>query len=421
MRSRRHSDVPTRLQPPPERWHQRFAVTFEYPVVFTRGSLDPSNHALAWAIVDRASPVPDREPSRDTARRHRVFTVIDDGLVRAWPSLPARLGAYLRHHGDRLEAIGDPVVVPGGEAAKNDASVVENLQRRFGQAGLDRHAFVLMLGGGAMLDAAGYAAATVHRGLRVIRMPSTVLAQNDAGIGVKNGVNALGTKNFLGSFAPPWAVINDLDFIETLEHRDKIAGVAEALKVGLIRDAAFFDWLHAHARQLAATEPDAMAVMIRRCAELHLQHIRDGGDPFETGSARPLDFGHWAAHRLEAMTEHALRHGEAVALGILLDARYACATGRLSSDALERVCQAFETIGLPCWDRALARRDGSGQLALLRGLEEFREHLGGELTITTLEDIGHGVEIHAIDPDQVESAVNWLRQRYGNHVANAVG
>ena len=167
---------------------------------------------------------------------------------------------------------------------------------------VDRHSYVLALGGGALLDVAGYAAAVAHRGVRVIRLPTTVLAQNDAGVGVKNGLNAYGKKNFLGTFAPPWAVIDDELFLTTLSARDWRAGTSEAVKVALLRDAAFFAELERLAPAVAERDLGAMRALIRRCAELHLAHIAGGGDPFEMGCARPLDFGHWSAHKLERLS-----------------------------------------------------------------------------------------------------------------------
>ncbi len=137
----------------------------------------------------------------------------------------------------RWNCVGRPEVVPGGEHVKNDPALVTRLQQRLVELGIDRHAFVVGIGGGAFLDLIGYVAATTHRGIRHIRVPTTVLAQNDSGVGVKNGVNAFGMKNLLGSFAPPFAVLNDADFLRTLHPRDKIAGIAEAVKVALIRDA----------------------------------------------------------------------------------------------------------------------------------------------------------------------------------------
>jgi 3-dehydroquinate synthase len=365
--------------------HLHLQIALDYPVVFTRGSLQPDNLDLVWAIT-RTEP----------DRRHRVLAVIDEGAAAARPGLSDELVAYARAHTRVLELVAEPLAIVGGEAAKNDRAVVDGLLARFFRLRLDRHCCVLIVGGGAVLDAVGYAAAICHRGLRVVRMPTTVLAQDDAGIGVKNGVNAFATKNALGSFAVPHAVVNDLDFIATLPLRDRVAGLAEAVKVAAIRDPELFAWLEREAAALAHGELAALEPAIRRCAELHLQHIRRSGDPFETGSARPLDFGHWAAHKLELRSGHALRHGEAVALGIALDSSYSAATGLLPHTELDRITGLFAALGLPRWTPALLDQVG-GARAVLDGLDEFREHLGGELTITLLAAIGRGVEVHTID------------------------
>jgi 3-dehydroquinate synthase len=238
-----------------------------------------------------------------------------------------------------------------------------------------------------------------------------VLAQNDAGVGVKNGVNAFGVKNFLGTFAPPWAVLNDFDFLDTLKTRDRRAGMAEAVKVALIRDREFFDWLESRAQALARFDAEPVAHLVQRCAELHLAHIATSGDPFESGSARPLDFGHWAAHKLEALTHHAVRHGEAVAIGLALDTRYSVLMGHLDEAGGARVHALLAALGFRLWHAALDQRDDAGRHALLRGLAEFREHLGGELTVTLLSDLGTGVEVHAIDEARMLDALGWLRQQ----------
>jgi 3-dehydroquinate synthase len=301
--------------------------------------------------------------------------------------------------------------VPGGEQVKNDPALLTRLQHRLVDLGVDRHAFVVGIGGGAFLDLIGYVASSTHRGIRHVRVPTTVLAQNDSGVGVKNGINAFGVKNLIGSFAPPFAVLNDFDFLRTLQPRDKIAGVAEAVKVALIRDGMFFEWLEAKADALRACEPAAMARMIRRCAELHMRQIGQGGDPFETGSARPLDYGHWSAHKLEALTSHELRHGEAVAIGLALDTRYSVQTKMLATGGDERVHSLLKRLGFHLWHPALESRDAEGRWLLLRGLEEFREHLGGDLTITLLRDIGVGEEVHKMDVDEIHHALAWLRHR----------
>ena len=373
---------------------QRFDVTFEYPVAFTRGLFAPENPVLLDAIR-----------RREPAVRHRVLGVVDAGVLRAFPDLPARVAAYAARHAEALELLGAPEVVPGGEQAKNDPDALARLWARFRDLGLDRHSFVLVIGGGAVQDMVGYAAATAHRGLRVIRVPTTVLSQNDSGVGVKNAVNALGAKNFLGTFAPPFAVLCDLDFLSALPPRDLRAGMAEAVKVALIRDRGFFDWLAGAAQPLARFDPAALETLVRRCALLHLEHIATSGDPFEHGSARPLDFGHWAAHKLEMVTDHALRHGEAVAIGMALDSRYAVEIGLLGADALAAILSLLEALGLPLWHDAL------GGAGILDGLDEFREHLGGELCITLLEDLGRGIEVRTVDREAMRRAIAWLRGR----------
>jgi 3-dehydroquinate synthase len=311
-----------------------------------------------------------------------------------------------------LELRGEPLVVPGGEASKNDPALVGRLLEAFARERLDRQAAVVAVGGGAVLDAVGYAASVTHRGLRFVRLPSTVLSQCDGGVGVKTSVNGFAAKNFLGTFAPPHAVIDDFALLRSLSLRDARAGMAEAVKVALIRDPDFFEWLEGHAEALARAEPGPLATLIRRCARLHLAHIAQGGDPFETGSARPLDYGHWAAHKLEILSGHELRHGEAVAIGMVLDARYAERTGLLPASELERIAALLARLGLPLHHPALQTESG-GRLAVLRGLEEFREHLGGALSVTLLAGIGRGREVHEIDAAIVERAIGWLSERAG--------
>jgi 3-dehydroquinate synthase len=238
-----------------------------------------------------------------------------------------------------------------------------------------------------------------------------VLAQDDSGVGVKNGVNLFGVKNFCGTFAPPFAVLNDIDLLMPLSERDKVAGMAEAVKVALIRDGDFFAWLEQNADELITFQRPALAAMIRRCAELHMRQIAHGGDPFETGSARPLDYGHWSAHKLETLTNHHLRHGEAVAIGIALDARYSVLTGLLAAGQEARICTLLEHLGLRLWHPALESTRPDGSLALFEGLREFREHLGGELTVTLLEGIGRGIEVHEIDDVRMRAALRWLKER----------
>jgi len=394
-----------RRQEPEERsgtvW-QRFAVEYAFPVCFTRDLFATDNPLLRDTL---ARPEPDG--------RHRFVVFVDGGVLEALPDLATRIAAYADAHAGTLQLLGEPVTMPGGEAIKSELHFIEQMQGVLVERHVDRHSYVVGIGGGALLDAVGLVAATSHRGIRHVRVPTTVLSQNDSGVGVKNGVNLFGQKNYVGTFAPPFAVLNDHDFITALPARDKIAGMAEAVKVALIRDGEFFDWLERHADDLAAFDETAMRYMIERCAELHMHQIGRGGDPFESGSARPLDYGHWSAHRLETLTRYHLRHGEAVAIGVALDARYSVASGLLEAGADERVCRLLERLGFRLWHPALAMRDADGAHELMRGLVDFREHLGGELTITLLEGLGQGVEVHEMDAALVVRCIEWLARRAG--------
>jgi 3-dehydroquinate synthase len=154
-----------------------------------------------------------------------------------------------------------------------------------------------------------------------------------------------------------------------------------------------------------------MKHLIRRCAELHLEHIATSGDPFETGSARPLDFGHWAAHKLEQLSDFQIPHGEAVAIGIALDVIYSRHAGLLDEKSTERILKLLEQLCSNLFAAELLAKNSAGEFQILNGLEEFREHLGGELTVTLLKEIGRGVEIHEMNQPKIIEAIHELRQR----------
>jgi len=205
-------------------------------------------------------------------------------------------------------------------------------------------------------------------------------------------------------------VITDFDFLATLAQRDWIGGVAEAFKVAIIKDAALFDSLCDTALALRDRNAAAMEDVIRRTALLHLDHIATGGDPFEFGSARPLDFGHWIGHRLETMSEYAIGHGQAAAIGVAVDSAYACREGLIRADELQRILNGLTDCGLPIFDALLDRRTADGALEVLEGLEQFREHLGGRLTITLPDGIGKKIEVHQMDPGRIEQAIGDVRE-----------
>lgn len=375
---------------------QRFNVEYAMPVAFVRDAFAPHDTHLRDLLTQR-------EPGR----RHRMVVFADSGVLVATPGLTRRIAAYATAHADSIELVGAVVPVAGGEACKNDPDLPPRLLAILLERAVDRHSYAVAIGGGALLDAVGYAAAIFHRGVRHIRLPSTVLAQCDSGVGVKNAVNWRGQKNLLGTFSPPWGVINDSLFIESLPVRERRAGMAEAVKVALIRDHAFFEEIERDAVALAEGRAAPLTALIRRCAALHMRQIAHGGDPFERGSARPLDFGHWAAHKLERLSGHALAHGEAVAIGVALDARYSVLEGLLAPGADARIHRLLARLGFRLWHPQLQAMR-AGRPAVLDGLGEFRAHLGGDLSVTMLSDIGVGVELRHIDTQRMAQAIGWL-------------
>ncbi len=385
---------------------QTIEVRWRHQVHFSHRVFALDNPLLRDVLADSA-PAP-------FGRQAKALVILDESVASANPSLVADLENYFRAHAPALKLVAPPVMMIGGEAVKNAYFRVSEIHALVDRYHIDRHNYILAIGGGALLDMVGLAAATAHRGVRLVRLPTTTLAQDDSGVGVKNGINAFGKKNFVGTFAPPFAVINDFQFLESLPPRDKRSGYVEAVKVACIRDAAFFDRLEQDAVALARFEPAAMQRLIFRSAELHLTHIATSGDAFEMGSARPLDFGHWAAHKLEQLSEYRIRHGEAVAVGMALDVIYSRLHGYLTATACERVLKLLLTLGYDLFAQELLNDDGQGQLLVVAGLEEFREHLGGDLTITLLRDIGVGFEVHDMSLPLVRQAIFELRDRFAD-------
>jgi 3-dehydroquinate synthase len=378
---------------------QVFSVSYTYPVAFTRNLFEPANALFEETVL------------REGEGPHKLIAFVDKGVASAHPDLCKNISSYCEAR-TGLDLVRSPTVVTGGEAIKNDYHLVMEILDTILEYRLCRHSFVVAVGGGAALDAIGFAASLVHRGLRVIRVPTTVLAQNDAGVGVKTGMNLHGGKNTIGTFHPPFAVLNDSQFLTTLSDRDWRGGIAEAFKVAIIKDAVFFDALCEDAERLCNRDLEAMERLIQRCAELHLEHIRTEGDPFEYGKARPLDFGHWSAHKLETMSRYEVGHGEAVGIGIALDSYYAAQKGWISATERDRILDGLYKAGLKLWHPLLQRRLGDGTLELLGGLDDFREHLGGKLCVTFPHELGRRIEVHTVERSILEEGIVFLKDHF---------
>jgi 3-dehydroquinate synthase len=370
-----------------------FAVPFVQRLRFTRDVFGEDRRLLA-ELLQAAD-----------GRTARAQFWLDANVAAAHPGLPDKIRRFAEESAGRIVLVEPLRMVSGGESLKNDIHALQPMLSEFHSAQLDRCSYVVVVGGGAVLDAVGFAAAIAHRGLRLVRLPTTTLAQADSGVGVKNGVNLFHTKNWLGTFAVPWAVINDAHLLTTLSDRDFLAGFSEAIKVALLKDPGLFEEICENARRIRRREMSICLPIIRRSAELHLQHIAHGGDAFEMLQARPLDFGHWSAHKLEAMTGFSLRHGEAVAMGIAIDTVYASLALGLDPAVAIRLMDCLTQLGF-CLDHP--QLGDSRQL--LAGLEEFRQHLGGRLTLTMLQGIGQPKDIHEIDRALMDRAVKQVRR-----------
>jgi 3-dehydroquinate synthase len=377
---------------------QSFNIKFEYKVFFTSGLFRLANPLFNNFL----------EGIAHGSNTRKILFVIDQGFMDAGNDIITEIREYFKVN-QAVQLVPEIIMIPGGELVKNDIIYFDRILEAVNTCKIDRHSFIAAIGGGSLLDLVGYAAAVSHRGIRHIRIPTTVLSQNDSGIGVKNGINYFGKKNFLGTFAPPLAVFNDDFYLRTLNERHWRSGISEAVKVALIKDPEFFFWIEKNAAALVERDMEAMNYLIKRCAELHMQHIA-GKDPFESGSSRPLDFGHWSAHKLEQLSGFEVLHGEAVAMGMALDTVYSNLSGHLTDTESNRILDLLIKLGFELSHPIM--QISASNSAILLGLEEFREHLGGELTIMLLDGIGSGFEVHHIDNEILINASENLKAYY---------
>lgn len=380
---------------------QGFSVPFSHRLLFTHNVFGSVERDVLASVL---------EPSGELAPKVQFW--IDAQVLAAQPALLQAIDGFFTSQGGRLQRAGVHAIT-GGEAVKNDWAHVERMLATIHEADLDRRSYMVVIGGGAVLDAVGFAAGTAHRGIRLVRLPTTTLGQADSGVGVKNAVNRFGKKNWLGTFAVPWAVINDTTLLESLPNRDYAAGFSEAVKVSLLKSPAAFAGLHRDAARIRNRELAVALPALRNAAEMHLRHITSGGDPFEALEARPLDYGHWSAHRLEAMTNFGVRHGEAVSIGVAIDSVYSSLVHGLPGPDAERILQTLLNLGLPIDHPALDDSD-----ALFAGLEEFRQHLGGRLTLTMLHRIGEPLEVHKVDTLPMSQAIRHVRRVARAHASD---
>ncbi len=283
--------------------------------------------------------------------------LIGDGLLETLGPTLARLAPRLRTlvvsspriwtlHGPQIRAAlpGAPhLLVSDGERAKR-LSTVAKLYDMLVAARADRHTIMVVVGGGVLGDLAGFAAASYLRGMPLVHVPTTVVAQVDSAIGGKVGVNHPLGKNLIGAFYPPMAVLSDPSLLRTLSTREFRAGLYEVIKYGVIESPRLFEQLESKLDPILAREPETLVPIIAECSRIKARVVM--ADELETGERRILNFGHTAGHALEAITNYRrFRHGEAVGVGMLAAAELARARGALSEPDTARLRTLVHRLG----------------------------------------------------------------------------
>ena len=269
--------------------------------------------------------------------------------------------------------------------------------------GLDRHSFIVGLGGGVAGDLAGFVAGTYLRGLAFVQVPTTLLAQVDSSVGGKTGVNLAQGKNLVGVFHQPRLVVADTGTLATLPDRELRAGFAEAIKTGAIYDADFFKWMETNYRRVLRREPAALAETVRRCCEIKAAVV--GADEREGGQRAILNFGHTIGHAMEALADYTgLLHGEAIAIGMHCAARLSVRCAGLPAADAQRIVKLCKVSGLP------VRIGDDYNLAALRAaMRVDKKAVGGRLRFVLLKRLGQAVVSDAVTDAEIEEAVHECR------------
>jgi len=376
---------------------QSFKIEFNYNIFFTKNIFDSKNKLLINLL------------NKENKNKKKIIIFIDKNVAKSHKNLKTNIEQYLDKHKNYIETKCKPIMITGGEKIKNHYLLVKCIYNLISKYKICRQSYIISIGGGTIQDLLGYVASTAHRGIKLIRMPTTVLSQDDSGVGVKNGINFLNKKNFIGCFSTPFAVINDYTFLKSLNNKILIEGLSEALKVALIKDENFFYYIEKNTKNIIEKKSEYLEETIYNCAKLHAEHISKNGDPFEILSSRPLDFGHWSAHKLETLSKYKISHGEAVAIGIALDCTYSYLIKLLQKHEWKKIIKTLLNLKLPIYTKELTIIKNNKHI-IFDGLEEFREHLGGKLTIALIKKIGIKIDVHHVNKNIYIKSIKLIKK-----------
>ncbi len=285
---------------------------------------------------------------------------------------------------DSLQKVGfevTEVIIPDGEEYKDFAWAYYILSRML-SAGLDRKSVVFALGGGVVGDITGFAASVYMRGIAYVQIPTTLLSQVDSSVGGKTGVNHPLGKNMIGTFYQPVLVWIDVDTLKTLPHREFLAGMAEVIKYGVIWDREFFYFLKRNREKILSQEPDVLEQMIKRCCEIKAEVV--SRDEREAGLRAILNYGHTIGHAIETLTGYTrYLHGEAVSMGMLLEAELARLEGLLSKEEVEELRELLQGYGMP-----VAPENRLSPEEMIKAMQIDKKAVAGKMRFVLPEEIG---------------------------------
>jgi len=348
-------------------------------------------------LIDRGILVrAGKEIVRELGKKPPVIAVVTSAKVRQhWGSALEKglTAAKLRF---------EVIEIDDGEQAKT-LQTVEGLLRKFSQLGLDRSSVVLAFGGGVIGDAVGFAASIYMRGVDVVQVPTTLLAQVDAAIGGKTGVNLSEGKNLVGTFHQPRAVLVDTQVLSTLSDREFRAGLFEVIKCGIIGDKELFEYCEERMGSILSREPKALLRIISASAKLKAEVV--ARDEREGGLRRILNFGHTVGHALEAESGYSrFLHGEAVGWGMIAAANIGVACRVTPAKVAERIARVIQSVGpLPSVSA------NPGEIATL--VQGDKKTVAGVPHFVLASKIGKVEIINKVKASQIESAVSELRER----------
>jgi len=324
------------------------------------------------------------------------------GVIITDTNVESRYGGVLSDALSKGGITAEILSVPAGEASKS-LRQAHRLFEKLPSLGLDRQSFVIALGGGVVGDLAGYVAACYLRGVALVQIPTSLLAQVDSSVGGKTGVNLPQGKNLVGAFHQPRLVLADIDTLGTLPERELRSGFAEVIKHGAIRDAAFFEWLEHEYKHVFNLNPDAVTHVVRRCCEIKAEVV--SADERESGLRAILNFGHTVGHAMEALSEYVgLLHGEAIAMGMCCSARLSVKRGGLSEAEARRLTDLIVASGLPT---KLGTKFKLEELLAAARLDKKARN--GKLRFVLLKRLGEAVVSDAIVDADLQEVVNVCR------------